>query len=601
MAFANMNSNSGNSTSGNGNAYMNALASAMQPPDVTDMLIDYNKKYKDAIPAKFRDSEIEQTMAVLIGLQKPNVILTGPAGVGKTKVVEELARLIANDDVIVPDMLKNKVIYELPISSLVSGASALGELEGKTQAIISFASDPKNNCILFIDEIHQLMSDHIGQKIAQVLKPALARGEVKVIGATTSQEVRSMMDDPAFSRRFTKVIVPELTQDQTVEILRDFVPKYSKMNATVPDDLLPFIVATADAYASGGVHRPDSALTLLDRSVTGKIIAMHKANVAFINMQKAQGITNPLPSAGTVIISKDTVLETAKYAVSGSQTALKCTRAELEDATGYIKGQDRAKEEMIDFSLRYCMNLFTREKPMSALLCGPSGVGKTELVKVIAKTMTNAKPITLRMSEFKDAMSVTRIIGSSDGFIGSDSNKEFPFDPLQSNPYQVILLDEFEKADKNVIELFMQVFDEGKLRMARGNEIDFSKALIFVTTNAGYTDREGKVNLFGNDSGVDTATTEDLSNRFPVELLNRFGTKIAFDYISKDTYRQILSDDYKKFIKEAKFHSRKVTLPDDIDPAVLDDLSSKYDRSFGARPAEKAVKGYIEGEFLKAM
>ena len=219
------------------------------PFDPTSIMINYNERYKDAVPAKFRASEVMQTLSILIGLQKPNALLVGPAGVGKTKIVEEIAHLIAVKSPIIPAALEGKTIWELPLYALSIGSGIYGELEKKINAVIKYASDPANNAILFIDEAHMLLHDSTGKRLAQILKPALSRTDLHVIAATTTQEVRSFMDDPAFSRRFTKIIVPELTQEQTCEILKDFAPKYSTaLNACVSDDLYEYIVATADEY-----------------------------------------------------------------------------------------------------------------------------------------------------------------------------------------------------------------------------------------------------------------------------------------------------------------------------------------------------------------
>ena len=187
--------------------------------DPMELLIDYNQQFKTAGSTLFRDEVVQQTLSVLIGKNKPNAMLVGPAGVGKTKIVEDIAYRLANDDPLIPDKLKGCVVYELPLSNVVSGSSLVGQLEEKVLAVVEFVEDPANKAILFMDEIHQLVSSTSPtyQKVAQILKPALARGKMRVIGATTTQEAKDMMDDPAFNRRFSKIIVDELTKAQTVQ------------------------------------------------------------------------------------------------------------------------------------------------------------------------------------------------------------------------------------------------------------------------------------------------------------------------------------------------------------------------------------------------
>ena len=232
-------------------------AAPEDPDDVAkSMLTDYNEKFASALPAEYRDEVIDRTAAALISKNKPSAILLGPAGVGKTRIVEELARRIATKDPSVPPRLKNKTIYELNLSSLMAGTMYRGMMEQKLEALIAFAKEPKNGVILFIDEIHQLVpADGHGstshEELAQSLKPALARGDLRVIGATTDQEGRRLTSDPAFARRFTRIGVSELNQDQTLQVLRTVLPgllTHYKKSVSADETVLDHVITLADEH-----------------------------------------------------------------------------------------------------------------------------------------------------------------------------------------------------------------------------------------------------------------------------------------------------------------------------------------------------------------
>ncbi|MGN0552840.1 MAG: AAA family ATPase, partial [Oscillospiraceae bacterium] len=231
-----------------------------------EYLINYNECFKDEEPIMFRNGVIQQTLSCLIGKFKPNALLVGAAGVGKTKIVEDIARRIANDDSLIPEQLKGYTIYELPLSNIVSGSGLVGDVEKKTKNILEFAQDPENKVILFIDEVHVLINNNSTyEKIAQLMKPALARGNLKVIAATTLQESQNLMDDPAFNRRFTRIIVDELTKEQTKEVLlqiKNSMFEHYFRKIAISDKILDEVVTIAEEYKSMGAHRPDTAITL---------------------------------------------------------------------------------------------------------------------------------------------------------------------------------------------------------------------------------------------------------------------------------------------------------------------------------------------------
>lgn len=600
MGLSNFSGNTGdpNGSGGLPPGFVPATSLQGQNNTATDILIDYNKKFKDADPALFRDGVIQQTMAVLIGKDKPNALLIGPAGVGKTKIPEHLAKMLANDDPLLPAALLGKTIYELPLSCVVAGASLVGQVEQNVKDIVEFASDPANKAILFIDEIHQLVNgNQTYDKIAQILKPAMARGDICVIGATTVQEAINLADDPAFNRRFSKLIVDELTQEQTIQILLNAKSGFCKHygnKISIDDSLMPVVVAIADQYSSAGSHRPDNALTLLDRTIGDSIIAQK------ILEQKAQSDPNLLmliKSNPIIPITEKQLRKTAIRLMTGHSKKENLDIAHLTDSLSAIKGQDDIIQELIKILRRDDRNLFPRTKPLTMLFAGTSGVGKTEVVKIIAKELTGVNPIILNMGEYHSSASINRIIGAPAGYIGYDSHGELPFDALDSNPYQIILLDEFEKCHKSVQELFMSAFEEGIIKTNRGKVIDFSKSIIIATTNAAHTTERRSLGFVDADDKKSlSSTVNDLSKCFDYALLNRFQNRIfTFHSLSKDVYRVILADKYHKLVAEIRKNNRRVQLPDDIPDDDLDKLvADTYVSAFGARPAENAVREYIE-------
>lgn len=565
-----------------------------------DYLINYNEQFKNEPPILFRDAVIQQTLSCLIGKFKPNALLIGPAGVGKTKIVEDIARRIAVDDTLIPSRLKGYTIWELPLSNIVSGSGLVGEVERKTKNIIKFASDPDNKVILFIDEIHMLIGQsRTYEQIAQIMKPALARGNMKVIGATTSQEAQNLMDDPAFNRRFTRLIVDEFSVDQTEVILNNMSTSmfdhYDRKIAIGPS-LIKEVVKVADEYRTMGSHRPDNAITLLDRAMSTAYIQRKVMEVQAQNDPQLQAALTAMP---TMSLSKTQLKSTAMKLMTGNNEKVTVDVKGMNDKLQVIKGQDEAITYLIDAIERDNLSLFTREKPLTILFAGNSGVGKTEVVKIIANYITGMKPIILNMTEYQDNSTINRIIGSPAGFVGYDSKVELPFDILESNPYQIILLDEFEKAHRSVQRLFMSAFDEGYIKTARGKIIDFTKSIIIATTNAGHTTKSDPIG-FLEDGQSSAASVSDLSKFFDVELLNRFTKVINFNPITRDLFKEITADTYKRNIQKIKDkHPSYTFLADELDDAALEKFAKEnYVKEYGARPIKPAIQKYIENAVL---
>lgn len=556
------------------------------PFEVQDYLINYNSMFVDESPILFRDSVVQQTLSCLIGKFKPNALLVGPAGVGKTRIVEELARRIANEDSSIPTQLLGHTIMELPLTNIVSGSGIVGEVERKTKAILEYAQNPDNKVILFIDEIHMLVGEsQTYDKIAQIMKPALARGNMKVIGATTSQEAQNLINDPAFNRRFTRLIVDELSKEQTVEILRgmsDKMIKHYNNTITLDDKVIKEIVDIADNYKTIGSHRPDNAISLLDRAMADAMLK----SIASGSDEKMQ------------LLSKEQMKKTAMKLMTGNNEKTATDISLLKSNLEFIKGQDEVIAYLIDVFKRDNLNLFPRTKPLSLLFAGSSGVGKTEIAKIISRTLTGMEPIILNMTEYSNSMALNRIIGAPSGYIGSDSKAELPFDILDSNPFQIILLDEFEKSDPAVQRLFMSAFDEGYIKTSKGKVIDFTKAIIIATTNAGYT--KGNTIGFGIcGSNDNAATVSEFSQFFDVELLNRFTKILNFNPISEAMFIEALKCTYKLSAANVKNILEDIPLPESLSDADAIKLKEQHFASeFGARPVRCAIDQFIENYVL---
>ena len=569
--------------------------------DPRDLLINYNEKFKRSLPVMFRDSVLHQTLSCLIGKFKPNTLLIGAAGVGKTKIVEDIARRIAVNDSLIPDQLLGYTIWELPLSNIVSGSGLVGDVEKKTKDVLNFASDPANKAILFIDEVHLLMNgDKSYEKIAQIMKPAMARSDTRIIGATTLQEYQNLMNDPALNRRFTRLIVDELSQEQTREILKQVrEPLFEHYNRriAITDRMIEEIVAVADEYKTMGSHRPDNAITLLDRAMADAYIQRKILEDESKDDPETLAVLKENP---TIALSKSQMKRTAMKLMTGNNEKTEVSIDSLRENLSVIKGQDKILEYLIDAIERDNLNIFPREKPLTLLFAGNSGVGKTEVTKLIAAELTGVKPIILNMTEYHSSASINRIIGSPAGYAGSESKMELPFDMLESNPYQVILLDEFEKADRSVQRLFMSAFDEGYIKTSKGKLVDFSKSIIIATTNAGHTTKSDAIGFAASEGNSSAASISELSEFFDVELLNRFTKVLNFDPITEKTFTEIVKDTYARQIKEIKsLRPEYDFMPDELpeeDTAKL--VKDNFVRQFGARPVKNAVRRYIEDAIL---
>lgn len=569
---------------------------------VPDTLINMNELAKNGAydVALFRDKIITKMLTNLHEIKHPNVLLIGEAGTGKTQLVEELARRIVLENASLPEYYQNKVIYELPINNLVAGGSLVGEVEQRVKDAIDFATNPENNAILYIDEIHQLYSKNSSTQdtIAQQLKPALARGDLHVIASTTTQEGRRLSSDPAIQRRFSKITVPELTKEETLGILELVRPKYEKHNnIIIPVDLLPNIVSLADEYLT--TARPDSALTLIDQASSDLYIRTAQISK---NLGSAVG-----PLSLQLVNLESTIAQITSHSPKKFPTI-----DELEASIKQVvKGQDEAVRTASEALLRRQLNIFPEKRPLSILLAGPTGTGKSELAKQIAKNIFGSEDdlIYLNMTEYDTRWTMSKITGSPDGYVGSDSNGKLPFDDLETNPSQVILLDEFEKADTSIQNLFMQALDEGSFETQRHNKIDFSKAIIIATSNAGQiVDNHVGFGLQSAKSKKDDEL-KSLASDFKIELLNRFQHVIRVNPIDIDTYKTIVQTKYLELIDSTKenhpeWEFTPTTFVDNngnnLDFEFINKIvDNSYSKELNARPAKREVQKFIEDEIMK--
>ena len=589
---ANANSN------GSGQGPINPLAGMMNQSSsskkrsVTDFLIDYRQKAQDGdfTHAKFRDNEVLALLSTLTTIKHPNALLIGDAGVGKTQIVEELALQLEDANSLASQTLGSDThIFELPISLLVGGTGVAGSLEQRLNAIIDFASDPDNHVILFIDEIHQLFGKTSGQAdtITQALKPALARGDMHVIAATTTNESRELQQDPAFNRRFTSISVPELSDSQTLEVLKDQLPRFNKKhNTATTKNVLPDVINYANQYMTDS-HRPDTALTLLDRAS-----AMLNINQTKLGLSASPLTTNQVKEAVMAVLNSS---EPDLDADSLNQT--------LHE---HIIGQDYVIDQVVDNLKRYALGLNLENKPTSFLFAGPTGTGKSEIAKQISKSLFKQENslITLNMTEYTHSASLNRLLGSDTGYVGSDSHEARPLDK-----FQVVLLDEFEKSCPEVQRVFMQALDEGFITDHHNQVIDFSHAIVIATTNAGATELQKPTIGFANHNQSATDLhdahdiTDTLKKSFPVELLNRFSHVLSFNALGKDAYKQILKLNYNQLApviaKRAHVQITPMELDLDTDYDAIDALAnSTYEPNYNARPAKRTITKLFEDSLI---
>ena len=522
-----------------------------------------------------RDKEINEVIEVLLRKKKSNPLLIGPAGVGKTAIVEELAKRINAKDV--PFPLLNKKIIDLPMGDLVSGTKYRGEFEERLTKIIKEVIKNKN-IILFIDEVHTMVNAGGAEgaiNAGDILKPYLARGELKVIGATTTEEYEKFIaKDKALERRFETILVKEPTLEETREILFGLRSSYEKHhNIKITDKNIEDIVTFANKYLFKKKN-PDKSIDLLD-SVCAYVKRKNIVKEKRINYEKKLKELNELKEKYVRDNSFDKALDVCIKISELEENITKLKESKNDDITQtdilkvienksniplFINKEElikKIKEELFKNILyeesalnKIIDNLkifYKTEKSLKLLLVGPSGVGKTSSVKILSK-VTGNNLIRLDMSEYKESSSISKLIGTTQGYIGYDDS--FIFKEVKYNPYSIILVDELEKAHPSVMNLFLQIMDEGVIHDSHGEAIDFSHTLIIMTSNA----------YKNNNVGFNRYSKEDLTENFSEEFLGRFDDFVFFNCLTKeqvlDYLKEKLKDedlDYDKLLKDTSY------------------------------------------------
>ena len=576
-------------------------------------------------PVIGRNKEIQETSEILARRTKNNPVLVGDAGVGKTAVVEGLAQAIVNGDV--PAAIKDKEIISIDISALEAGTQYRGSFEENIQNLVNEVKEA-GNIILFFDEIHQILGagstgDGQGSKgLADILKPALSRGEITVIGATTQDEYRNtILKNPALARRFNEVKVNAPSPEDTFKILQGIRDLYEKHhNVILPDDVLKAAVDFSVQYIPQR-SLPDKAIDLLDVTAA-HLAAQHpvtdvNAVEREIEEEKAkQEAAVAKEDYEAALNSKIRIekleKEIANHAKDRKVTATVNDVAEsIERMTGIpvsqmgatdierlkdmgnrlqakVIGQDKAVEAVARSIRRNRAGFDEGNRPIgSFLFVGPTGVGKTELAKQLALDLFGTKDAIIRldMSEYSDRTAVSKLIGTTAGYVGYDDNSNTLTERVRRNPYSIILLDEIEKADPQVITLLLQVLDDGRLTDGQGNTVNFKNTVIIATSNAG----------FGYESNsTEDADKPELMDRlkpyFRPEFLNRFDAVIEFSHLDKE--------DLSKIVDLMLNEVNKTLSKKGIDLAVSEAAKAYmteegYDEVMGARPLRRVVEQQI--------
>ena len=575
-------------------------------------------------PVIGRNKEIQETAEILARRTKNNPVLVGDAGVGKTAVVEGLAQAIVNGDV--PAAIKNKEIISIDISGLEAGTQYRGSFEENIQNLIKEVK-AAGNIILFFDEIHQILGagstgDGQGSKgLADILKPALSRGEMTVIGATTQDEYRNtIMKNAALARRFNEVKVNAPSPEDTFKILQGIRPLYeAHHNIELPDAVLKAAVDYSVQYIPQR-SLPDKAIDLID--VTAAHLASQhpvtdiktlEADIAEakakqeefaqkedyesainekMRIQKLQEEIDKHTDNQKVVAKVNDVAEAVERMTGIPVSQMGASDIErLKDMKSrlqaHVIGQDKAVEAVSKAIRRNRAGFDEGNRPIgSFLFVGPTGVGKTELAKQLALDMFGNKDAIIRldMSEYSDRTAVSKLIGATAGYVGYEDNSNTLTERVRRNPYSIVLFDEIEKADPQVITLLLQVLDDGRLTDGQGNTVNFKNTVIIATSNAG----------FGYGSDNDDENKVDVMDRiapfFRPEFLNRFNAVIEFNQLSKEDLKEIVDlmlDQVNKTLAK-----KQITL--DVTDAAKDLLMEQgYDKTMGARPLRRVIESEI--------
>ena len=599
---------------------------------IEELGINLNEKAKNNLtdPVIDRDKEIERVLEILCRRTKNNPILIGNAGVGKTAIVEELAKRIVTNEV--PDYLKNKKIISLDMATTVAGTKYRGEFEERMKKILN-EIETNDDIILFIDEIHTLVGAGGAEgaiDASNILKPALARGHLRCIGATTVEEYKKFIEkDKALERRFQKVNIEEPSYEKTLEILTKLKPIYEKFHKVIlQPELLEDIVKLSAKYIYDR-SEPDKSIdimdevcsrvsikeTKIDKEITSleleidkldklknsyiiennidkaytyrkkEIVLQEKLNNLMLNINRNNKIVT-IKDVANVIHTKTQI--PVYEILKDDAKVVKNIEKQLRDS---IVGQDEAIKNLIDITKRIKFGYKSDNKCISFLFVGPSGTGKTALSKIYANLLVGGKNlIRLDMSEYADVTSVNKIVGSAPGYVGYDDNKNI-LDEIRNKPYSVILLDEIEKAHPQVINLFYQILDDGLIKDSKGNTIKFNNNIIIMTSNIGY-----EKNNVGFNNKVESTVLNELKNELSLPFVNRIDNIILFNHLTEENIRNIIKN--KINVLKKKYTNVTIKISKNAVNEIVE-LSNYYD--FGARKVDKIIKSKLENVIIDSI
>ncbi|MDE6200953.1 MAG: ATP-dependent Clp protease ATP-binding subunit [Clostridiales bacterium] len=621
------------------------------PPQLADLGVDVTAKamQNKLDPVIGREQEVSRLIEILCRKTKNNPVLIGEPGVGKSAIIDGLARAIVDGKV--PRQLQNNIIFSLNIGSLMAGTKYRGQLEEKLKSAIDLIIN-SGNIIVFIDELHTLMQ--AGSKDgevtpADILKPYLARGEMQTIGATTTDEYRKYIEaDKAMERRFQPIIVEPPTVEQTIEILKGLRSNYENFHKVkLSDEAIVAAARLSDKYIADR-FLPDKAIDLIDEAMSCAKVgsSFAPADLTELNAQlaeckkkmreyadrqdfaeaekckrKAEELENTIKQRSlqtsaqqektTKTISEediaDVVSRWTKIPVS-KLTETETARLQNLEALLHkrVIGQNRAVEAVSKAIRRARAGLKSDNRPIgSFIFLGPTGVGKTELTKALAEAMFDNENsiIRLDMSEFMEAHSVSKLIGAPPGYVGFDDGGQLT-ERVRRHPYSVVLFDEIEKAHPDVFNALLQILDDGRLTDSQGRTVSFKNTIIIMTSNVGASDAASKREIGFNAIGKrdvdvrDEAYMNALKNMFRPEFLNRIDVTCVFDKLTKDDVAQIAEIMLKKVEKSLK--DKNITLT--LTPAALNWLIEKgYDAEYGARPLRRVIEQNVEDEIAEAI
>ena len=628
-----------------------------QTPTLNQYGTDLTKKALDGKldPVIGRDKEIERVIQILSRRSKNNPCLIGEPGVGKTAIVEGLAQKIVAGDV--PELLKDKRVVSVDISSMVAGAKYRGDFEERIKKSLEEVRKA-GDVILFIDEIHTIVGAGSAEgavDAANILKPLLARGEIQVVGATTLNEYRKYIEkDAALERRFSQVLVTEPTEEDTIKILEGIRDKYeAHHNVKITDEAIKAAVELSERYINDR-YLPDKAIDLMDEAASkvkmqtytkpdsikeleAKIEKTSKEKeeaIATQNFETAAKLRDTEKSQKEELQKKQEkwknsnnkkVMTLTKEDIAGviaSWTGIpvnKITETENEKLKKLeeilhkrVVGQDEAVTAVSKAIRRGRVGLKDPNRPIgSFLFLGPTGVGKTELAKSLAEAMFGDENSMIRvdMSEFMEPHSVAKLIGSPPGYVGYDDGGQLT-EKVRRKPYCVILFDEVEKAHPDVMNMLLQILEDGRLSDSQGRTVNFKNTIIIMTSNIGarlITDHN-KLGFSGNSNEKEENKNEyedtkkavmaELKKEFKPELINRIDDIIVFHKLSDDNVKAIIDIMLKEVAKRLEKQEIKIEISDDVKELIA---KKGVDKDYGARPLRRAIQNMVEDKIAEAI